>query len=276
MLKNAVYCGDLISGKRVVNLHKYKKIPEEDWTVQKDHHEPIVSRELFNEVQEILKKEEPIVGDLCQGKLFCAACGAPMAWREGRNHKYGYYLCTNHTGSWPKAERLMKPPKIEGATIKAGLVRAAKRFVQRIQDKAEKVRRRIAIDVIKEQARAALVEKQTVEAKGAKMLDDYREGIIDTPTFMALRVSYRKEIEEKEKVLADILSHLRQMTVMLEKLQDILDEVKGSQEMTAKTAISLTERIEVSKDGKASYTFRGKKELEEMLRVLEKGLDTDD
>ena len=54
MLKNEIYVGSMVQGRQYTPSYRSKKrepIPKEDWVVVPDMHEPIVSRELFDEAQ---------------------------------------------------------------------------------------------------------------------------------------------------------------------------------------------------------------------------------
>ena len=78
IVQNRIYTGDLVQGKRTTPNYKVKKAivkPEEEWVIKQNTHEPLVSKEQFALVQEVLKldtrishKEEtvaPLAGKIC-------------------------------------------------------------------------------------------------------------------------------------------------------------------------------------------------------------------
>ena len=100
MFKNEIYVGSMVQGRQYTPSYRSKKrepIPKEDWVVVPDMHEPIVSRELFDEAQKrmgarkktIKAKDEP---DLFAGLFFCEACGTSMLPKVSQQ-KYFYYNC---------------------------------------------------------------------------------------------------------------------------------------------------------------------------------------
>ncbi len=114
MLKNEIYVGSMVQGRQYTPSYRSKKrepIPKEDWIVVPDMHEPIVSRELFDEAQKrmgarkktIKAKDEP---DLFAGLFFCEACGTSMLpkvsqqkyfyYNCGRSHAIGQLACSSH------------------------------------------------------------------------------------------------------------------------------------------------------------------------------------
>ena len=58
MLESRVYVGDIVSHKSGNKSFKNQKLisyPESEWIIVEDMHEPIVDRDLFNRVQQLIK-----------------------------------------------------------------------------------------------------------------------------------------------------------------------------------------------------------------------------
>lgn len=54
ILKNRVYTGDLIQEKKKVENYRSQKhinVNREEWIITENHHDPIISKEKFDEVQ---------------------------------------------------------------------------------------------------------------------------------------------------------------------------------------------------------------------------------
>ena len=94
MLRNHVYCGQ-------VKLSAYCKEPEE---IVQGIHEPIISEELFNEVQQILEGKKRVLAKITKareefpmrGYLICNTCGGNLtaSCSTGRSGgKFYYYHC---------------------------------------------------------------------------------------------------------------------------------------------------------------------------------------
>ncbi|MDO5291695.1 MAG: recombinase family protein [bacterium] len=106
ILSNPIYIGTLIQGRERKVSYKDKKVvllPKEQWHVIEDNHEPIISREMFDQVQSLLKqrrksfskegqqKKEP---NVFAGKLVCGECKKSMYKAStSRNKGYYYYMC---------------------------------------------------------------------------------------------------------------------------------------------------------------------------------------
>lgn len=101
ILKNRVYTGDLIQGKKKVEnyrTHKLITTNKDEWIITENHHEPIISKEKFDEVQEILNKNKSARNnkekDLFYSFLKCADGGSSFTLRKVKN--YEYYHCTSY------------------------------------------------------------------------------------------------------------------------------------------------------------------------------------
>ena len=86
ILKNRVYVGDLVQCKeRVISykIHKTIKNEKEDWIIVENTHEPIIDRQDFNKIQDLLLSRDTRVeknGELSMfaGHIRCADCKRAM------------------------------------------------------------------------------------------------------------------------------------------------------------------------------------------------------
>ena len=103
ILKNEKYVGDLVQKKTVTpdyltHAKKYNH-GEEELVILRDHHEPIVDRELFDVVQAELKKRnrngERGAGHsnryMFSGKIKCGLCGSSFVSRKRRRRDGSFY-----------------------------------------------------------------------------------------------------------------------------------------------------------------------------------------
>lgn len=59
ILKNCVYVGDLVQGRRRVKsykIHVQERVSEDEWFIVGNTHEPIIDREAFDKIQKLLKR----------------------------------------------------------------------------------------------------------------------------------------------------------------------------------------------------------------------------
>ncbi len=106
VLTNETYLGHLIYNKTgSINYKNHKQVakPKEEWIVVKNTHKPIISQEIFDKVQEIIKernikRKPPTTLSIYKYKLKCADCGRGMCrmddFRIGRQSSN--YYCRNY------------------------------------------------------------------------------------------------------------------------------------------------------------------------------------
>ena len=105
ILRNPVYTGDLILLKTEVVNHKTGKsavVPEDRRVVIPDAHEPIISREVFEQAAKIRAEHccPARMGreNLFRGLLFCDCCGHPLTLsrKKLKDREVDIYLCSHH------------------------------------------------------------------------------------------------------------------------------------------------------------------------------------
>ena len=117
ILKNEKYCGDLVQKKTYTpdylsHEKKYNR-GEEELVVLRDHHEAIVSREIFMRVQEELGQRAALKQKKARhsgvyplsGKVICGECGSVMVARSkprGDGSRYLAWRCPKAMGSQPQ------------------------------------------------------------------------------------------------------------------------------------------------------------------------------
>lgn len=102
-LRNEKYCGDLIQKKTFTPDYlshdkKYNR-GEEEFVVLRDHHEPIISRELFERAQKELERRSPSPEQKAKhsnryclsGKIACGCCGARFVSRAKKRQDGSQY-----------------------------------------------------------------------------------------------------------------------------------------------------------------------------------------
>lgn len=101
MLKDRIYVGDLIQGKKKVENYRSHKLittKKDEWIIIQNNHESIISKDKFDKVQEIIEKNKCARSnkekDLFYRFLKCSDCGESFTLRRVKN--YEYYHCTSY------------------------------------------------------------------------------------------------------------------------------------------------------------------------------------
>ena len=101
MLKDRIYVGDLIQGKKKVENYRSHKLittKKDEWIITPNNHDPIISKDKFDKVQEIIEKNKCArrnkEKDLFYRFLECSDCGSSFTLRKVKN--YEYYHCASY------------------------------------------------------------------------------------------------------------------------------------------------------------------------------------
>jgi DNA invertase Pin-like site-specific DNA recombinase len=97
ILKNRVYCGDMVQGKFHTQSYRQKPVPKSEWIIVEDTHDGIISRELFEKVQTLRSsnpqsKSLPVSENIFLRKVFCGHCGMSLKRRNNGKKKVKYAL----------------------------------------------------------------------------------------------------------------------------------------------------------------------------------------
>ncbi len=223
ILRNEKYCGDLVQKKTITpNYLNHEKKPnrgEEALVVLRDHHEPIVSRELFDEAQRELARRAPSAEQRAKhssrysfsGRVRCGICGASYVprVRERRDGSCARWWRCRQAASHgrSKTDRAGNEIGCNGRTVREEVLRvAAQQAVKALGLDAEGIARTLT-DVL----RAAMWEKgrrdpadtegrlRLAREKRLALLDLYLGGGLEKHDFLRLSDRYQREIARLER-----------------------------------------------------------------------------
>ena len=277
LLKNEKYCGDLVQQKTYtpdyLTHSKKRNKGEMDYVVIRDHHEPIISREVFDAVQEEIKRRK----SMCEakesysnryalsGKIICGECGGKFTHtiRRRGNDKTHYenwscihkirYGNTRIDGNHD--EMGCDNVNIQYQDLKQILTYIASDIINDKESISKKVID-IVSDVIRKTEKNSLVsyyEKQLekIEGKKQKLLDlclseditteEYRKGFERLNT--EYKDMFKKLSEEKEKY-----SLAQDQANIISSIKDHIESIIISEQWDESFYRNLVERIEVFND----------------------------
>ncbi len=226
VIKNEMHKGWVILNRHHRDF-KTKEIiqkDEEEWVIVKDDHEPIVSPEVWdavnNEIQshrnEGNKKPrgKRMGTDPLSGKMVCACCGKVL-WKHTSKNTSGTYHQWYCSGKMGRGEMACKEPAtISGVKLNNYLVSLADRYLDysTIEYSKTLLKRNTVkwLEDLKKQLTTPNdnekieAEIDKLESKRAKLLDAYTEDLIGKDEFKAKREEIDKLIADKRILLAPV------------------------------------------------------------------------
>jgi len=285
ILRHRVYIGDMVQGKHRVKsykIHVTEKVAEDEWFIKEGTHEAIISREVYDRAQELLKlntrtapKQKQLY--LFSGFLKCADCGKAMARSEVKGNVY--YRCTTYASQSKTACTIHS---IKHHRLEAGALHAVQYMVNLALSYTSMVALINTAPERKSQAaklNAAVLakEKELDKVLRYKQLvyEDWKDGEINREDYHRMA----KDYEEQAARVRDVLSTMRAERDRAERGIDTdnpflatFRKYENIDRLTREVLVELVDSIKVYEGGDISVSF---KYSDEMRRVNEYiGLNT--
>ena len=236
IIKNEKYKGDLLLGKTFtvdpISKRRLENFGEEDKFYIRNHHEPIISEEVFEKAQEILARRNVNRGKIGEGNtkrekysrkyafscmLECGFCGGTLTrrnWHSSSQYSKVIWQCVTAT---KKGKKFCKHSKgIPETAIEEAFVESYRLLCDDNKDVLEEFLQRmddtLSSSAVSKQLAKAEKEIDALEKKKSKLVDMRLEEIIDKETY--------------ESKYADLVSKQEQLVEERQKLQETSDNEK--------------------------------------------------
>ena len=249
VIRNEKYCGDLVQKKTYTpdflsHEKKYNR-GQEEFVIIKDHHEPIISRELFDKANRILDAKSLSQEGKAKhsnrypfsGKIKCGRCGASYVARyktrkDGSRYKaWRCYEAANH--GRPHIDKAGNKKGCSGESIRNEdaiyllylVCRELKINRQKVVDNLTKTIDAVMRIDLTGTSTSALSEKiEEAKKKRTGLIDLYTSGDIDKTEFTALRAKYDEDIEK----LKSMAEGIEQQQTMILKQKELMEDIKNA------------------------------------------------
>ncbi len=248
IIRNEKYCGDLVQKKTFtpdyLSHDKKNNRGEEEFVVLQNHHEAIISREMFEKASEILEgrsvSQERIAKHsnryAFSGKIKCGACGVSFvsryktrkngsqykAWRCNEAVKYGrphidsagnQVGCSNDSIRNEDAEHIMslvlKSLDFDKNIILENILSVINSIVTKDTN---------SIEIKKLEGEIADLEKQQ-----ARLIELYMDGNIKKEEFMTARAKIDGEIAQTQGLLESV----EKQNLLARNYQDLMNDIEN-------------------------------------------------
>lgn len=268
ILKNEMYIGNMVQGKRKKVSYKSKKIistPKEEWIRIENTHEPIISKETFYEVQRRIASRQKSTGKgqahIFSTKVKCSDCGQSMnkVTAFSGNKKYTYLrcktyssgiknLCTSHSIRLDELNEIVLNLINEYINVyidEKGIINRLKENLN-LNGKLDKIKNEFSTTNRK-------IEQLSLILKNLYI--DKAKGIITNEQFVELNNCFLDEknqlIKRKEELNKNITKLLKG-SKSIDKWQDVIKKYKNFKELTHIMVNEFIDYIEIGEKDKNS------------------------
>jgi DNA invertase Pin-like site-specific DNA recombinase len=286
MLSNPVYLGNMAQGKHIGSLAEGRvrgRAKADDWVIVVGTHEPIVTQEIYDAVQQIMRErteqyyavqgrythfEKPEM--LLKGLVFCADCGRPLYRYKSvtGNGKYcdWVYLCRTNETLKTCPQKYIHEEDLNAAVY--GAIRAEIQKSVDIRGIIDKLNResghksRLArFDAEIEETEREL--KRIVSLRQA-IYEDYATKLISASEYQFATEKYTADSERLQARLDAAKrdkAEFTQSSTPVNKWLAAFTRFMDAQELTAEMAQALVECVEVSNRDRVTITFKFRDEF---------------
>lgn len=300
ILRNRMYLGCLVYGKSKSSFAKGIKehtLPESEWKIVEGTHEPLITQELFDEVQELLEEScreaknhasyaEGIVPNLFRGIVKCAECGSSMKMSKFRRTSksnpdeyeyYAVYECVRFNMireySCPKKtirKEVLDMAVEESLRYHINLFLDLEKVIADLNKKTSVRNAALGMQgqIKKKQQRIAKIEKM---ASG--IYEDYRDGILNETEYLTLRKNYADEVFQLSQEVDKMLS---QQTLYAEdfhssgSLSEITHQYANFKELNRELIEAFISEVRVHTDGRLTIIFRFEDEIKNLQAIADR------
>lgn len=284
ILKNEIYLGVMIQGKRTTPNYKTKTVvtkAESEWLRVEGTHEAIISLRDFELVQELLRDDTHCrAGDVTvpvyAGRIYCGDCGATAVRKtvSYAGKRYVYYVCNANKHDKTVCSRHSIREDILGQVIYQTVrhqidllldVDKALRQFENLSWEKHKLKQLDASIEIQEE----VVRKNNTLRLG--IYEDLRAGLLDRSEYESLKKELAERIAEATAAIEKLNKEKREILDGVSKQQSWIEQFRQYEnvtELTRPMVIHLIERINIFEDSNIEIVFRHRNQIEEILRFI--------
>ena len=276
ILKNRIYVGDLIQGKRGTPNFKIKVMRErkqEEWSIVENNHEAIIDPLLFEAVQKVMSrdtrrspKEEAVLP--LAGVIFCADCERSMIRRSvtRAKKKFFYYVCSTNKRGNGCSSHSIEQTKLETAVLNAlrmqiNTVVELDALLTSIQANSLHTARMKKVQV---QIQTKEKELDGYKDFKSRLIEALNDNLIDRDEFTMMRDKYRRLEEECSAAIESLYQKLSDLSAGGSTERSWVEQYAKFQDLTElsrEAVVALIDKVKVYDDKRIEIAFNYRNEI---------------
>ncbi len=283
ILKNPLYKGTLVQGKRGTPNYKVKKMryrDESEWSVVENNHPAIVDDLMFAIVQRMMERDTRISSEgqtvkPLAGMLFCGDCQRNMTMKTVTRYgkKFNYYICSSH-----KYRKVCTSHSIEQTRLEAAVIHAIGNQINLIVELSEFMSDlgNLELSSAKEQRLKMMIDQRRTDMERCqdrrmRLLEALNDNLISREEYDTMRAKYTQQITDAQSAVASLTEELSKIfeesPANIRWIQEFI-RFKGCTELTRELVVSLIDSIYVYEDKHIRIEFNYRNELELIQQLL--------
>ncbi len=265
ILKNKIYIGTMVQGKNRTKSYKLpisEQVPESQWIQVENTHEPIISAEIFQQVQDLLSRDRrasPTTQKeyLFSGLLRCFDCKRAMNHRKITQPygEYHYYYCSTYKKMGNCTKHSIRSDHLELAVLQA--LRQQISLAVEMDQVIDAINQGGTQNTQSKRLAQALAQaekkKQSKEKMKLSLYPDWKNGDLSREEYLALKENFDKEICILDASITNLQAQIEELSLGVDSSNPFLAEFKQYQNLQTLSRPVVTTLIDMiyvkEKDG---------------------------
>lgn len=287
ILKNEVYIGNTVQGKRRAKsykIHKIENVPEEEWVRVESTHEPIIDKETFEKAQELSRRDTKVSQktkelSIWAGFLKCADCKRAMNKKSSTNKsgsRYEYYICSTYRKKSNKLctkhtikEELLEKAVIQAINLHIDLLTNIEQMIKQINQSSFQS---LKNENIENMIKAKQIEISKISNFKRTLYEDWKNEDITREEYLEYKRKYENDIERLKQNIESLAiekqKYETQNTTNNEWIAKF-QEKKNITELTRDIMMELIDCIYVQENGNITIKFKFEDEFKRCQDYIE-------
>ncbi len=282
ILKNRIYVGDMVQGRyriKSYKIHVQEAVPEDEWYIVENTHEPIISREDFARVQDLMKKDTRTAPQgkelyLFSGFLRCADCGKAMTRSKVKENVYYHCrtykdqsktACTKHTIRHNHLEQGVLYAIRQQVYVAVAFSEIVSRINTAPLQKSQSIR-------LNELIAAKEKELSKIARYQKSIYQDWKDGEISHKQYRYMQEDYGRQIEALNEVIGNLHEEKEELENGIDTENPFLAtfrKYENIDKLTREVLIELVEQIKVYENGNISVSLKFANEYRRIAEYIE-------
>ncbi len=260
MTKSCAYIGNMAQGKKKSSIYsKNEIVSKEDWIIVEHTHEPIITMEVWNKVQEVngkLSNKDRVThkNNIFRGFLYCGNCGYPYKRKLRKLKTQANYFVFN-CGGRKSADRISETNCKRGPIYESDLektliivINQQLNFIQTKSYKFEDSDKKLNFETDRNNI---MIQIDRVKIQKLKLYEKYEKDIIELDDYKFMNDKLNADLIDFQKKYSEFSSYIleeeqknKKLKVALKKLK----KLKKIKSLNREILESLIEKIIVNDD----------------------------
>jgi len=281
ILKNQTYLGYMVQGKHKIisyKIHKLVQVPEEQWFVVKDTHEPIISQDIFDKAKRLLERNIKTANfqkkvHLFTGFIKCADCTKSMHRQTAEKYVYfscrTYKLqsktaCTKHSIREDELTRAVT----DAINLQIALIENKKKLIEEVKEAPFTKSRIAGISMLIKQKKKEIDKINHIRDS---IYVDWKSGDITRVDYTRLKSLQDDKVYQLNDNLEVLKEELRTIEAELNTENPVFrlfQSERKIEELDRSLLIEFVEDIYIEENKKINVHFKFKDQIEHILSLI--------